>query len=359
MSQPSIGVERFRKVFLLSLVALISIAFLYMIRPFITTLLLAAIISGLCHPAKRRLAAVLSGRESIAASLIVITVFVLIIGPMLGFLGLVAGQALDVVDSIRPWIEARVEGGGLPSLPDLPIPEALIPYEGDLLRKAGELAGEVGRFLVGSVASATRGTATFLLSLFLMGYAMFFFLRDGHVILDRILYYMPLGNDDEARLVGKFVSVARATIKGTLVVGIVQGGLAGAAFAVVGIEGAAFWGTVMAILSIIPGVGAALVWVPAAIILFVGGRVGASVGLTVWCVAVVGTVDNVLRPMLVGRDTQMSDLLILLSTLGGLLLFGAMGIVIGPILAALFVTIWEIYGEAFSQYLPETGASAD
>jgi predicted PurR-regulated permease PerM len=143
-----------------------------------------------------------------------------------------------------------------------------------------------------------------------------------------------------------------------LVIGAVQGGLAGLAFAVIGIQGSAFWGTVMAVLSIIPGVGTALVWVPAAIWLFANGSEGAAIGLTLWCVAVVGTVDNVLRPYLVGRDTQMSDLLIMLATLGGLFLFGAVGIIVGPLIAALFVTVWEIYGESFADYLPDVQMSA-
>ncbi len=154
-------------------------------------------------------------------------------------------------------------------------------------------------------------------------------------------------------MVDKFVSVTRATVKGTLVIGIVQGGLAGLAFAVVGIKGAAFWGTVMAVLSIIPGVGTALIWIPAVIYLLAIGRVGAGIGLTIWCAAIVGTADNVLRPWLIGKDTKMSDLLILLGTLGGLVLFGAVGIIIGPIVAALFVTVWDIYGTAFKDILPE------
>ncbi|MGD2154684.1 MAG: AI-2E family transporter, partial [Gemmatimonadales bacterium] len=164
---------------------------------------------------------------------------------------------------------------------------------------------------------------------------------------------MPLAPEDENRMVERFTSVARATIKGTLVIGIVQGGLAGLAFAVAGIEGAVFWGTIMVVLSIIPGIGTALVWVPAVIYLFAVGRVGTAIVLFIWCAAVVGTVDNVLRPWLVGKDTKMPDLLILLSTLGGLLLFGAVGIVVGPIVAALFVTVWDIYGLAFKEYLPE------
>jgi len=172
-------------------------------------------------------------------------------------------------------------------------------------------------------------------------------------MLDKILYYVPLAPKEEEQMVARFVSVTRATIKGSLIIGIVQGALAGLGLYFAGIGGAAFWGTVMAVLSIIPGVGTALVWVPAAIYLFATGHTTAAILLSVWCIAIVGTVDNVLRPWLVGRDTKMSDLLILLSTLGGLLMFGALGIVIGPIVAALFVTVWELYGVAFKDWLPE------
>jgi predicted PurR-regulated permease PerM len=155
--------------------------------------------------------------------------------------------------------------------------------------------------------------------------------------------------------VEKFVSVSRATLKGTVIIGVIQGTLAGMALAVAGIQGAAFWGTIMTVLSIIPGVGTALVWLPAAIFLMATGSVASGVVLIVFCGAVVGSVDNFLRPRLVGKDTQMHDLLILFSTLGGLLLFGVVGFILGPILAALFVTVWDIYGAAFRDMLPGTG----
>jgi predicted PurR-regulated permease PerM len=130
------------------------------------------------------------------------------------------------------------------------------------------------------------------------------------------------------------------------------------AFAVVGIQGALFWGTIMAVLSIIPGVGTALVWVPAAIVLGAGGHVMKAVGLAVFCAVVVGAVDNVLRPMLVGKDTQMHELLILFGTLGGIVMFGVVGLIIGPIIAALFVTVWEIYGVVFQDVLPSVGPTS-
>jgi predicted PurR-regulated permease PerM len=159
-------------------------------------------------------------------------------------------------------------------------------------------------------------------------------------------------------MLAKFTEVTRATIKGTVVIGILQGGLAGLAFAVAGIQAAAFWGTIMAVLSIIPGIGSALVWLPASVILIAGGSYIKGAGLAVFCGVVVGSVDNLIRPRLVGKDTEMHDLLILFGTLGGILMFGMVGIILGPIIAALFVTVWEIYGEAFRDYLPKVEPAA-
>ena len=189
--------------------------------------------------------------------------------------------------------------------------------------------------------------------LFVMLYAMFFFLTGGRALLRKILKYLPLPSEDENRMLDGFVSVTRATIKGTLVIGAVHGALQGLAFWAVGIRGAALWGTAMAVLSVMPGIGSAVVWLPAVIFLGLSGRWDAAIGVALWCSAVVGVVDNVLRPRLIGKDAQLSDLLILLSTLGGLLLFGVTGFVTGPIIAALFVTIWDLYGAAFKDVLPE------
>jgi predicted PurR-regulated permease PerM len=138
-----------------------------------------------------------------------------------------------------------------------------------------------------------------------------------------------------------------------LFIGVIQGALGGLAFWVAGVPGPAFWGTVMVVLAIIPAVGTALVWIPAVISLFMSGQTGAAFGLLAWCVLVVSTIDNFLRPRLVGRDARMSDLLILLSTLGGIAAVGAVGFIVGPIVAALFVTVWDLYGETFRSSLPE------
>jgi predicted PurR-regulated permease PerM len=176
---------------------------------------------------------------------------------------------------------------------------------------------------------------------------------DGDKLVRKILYYLPLNDDDETLMLEKFTSVSRAMIKGSFVIGILQGGLAGIAFAVAGIDNAVFWGTVMAVLSIIPSVGSALIWIPASIILIMQGDTGAGVGLMAFCGLVVGSLDNVLRPILVGKDTKMHELMIFFGTLGGILMFGIPGVLIGPLVASLFITVWELYGIAFSKYLPE------
>ncbi len=347
--------ERFGALFILLLAVGISIVFFAMIRRLAVALLLAAIFAGMFHPLYRRLSAWFGGRRRLASFATLLVLMLVVLVPLGLFLGIVVSQAVEVTQSVGPWIERQIDQPDrldelLWSNPRL---EWLQPYQHDVMTRISELAGSLGSFLVNSVAAATKGTASFLLSLFVMLYAFFYFLISGREILGRILYYLPLKPEDENVMVEKFLSVTRATLKGSLVIGIVQGLLAGGGFAVAGIDGAAFWGTVMAVLSIIPAVGSGLVWVPAVIYLFVVSRTFAAIALGLWCLLVVGTVDNFLRPALVGRDTKMPDLLVLISTLGGLFYFGAVGFIIGPVVAALFIAVWEIYGRAFADYLPE------
>ncbi len=359
MTQSSIDADKFRKTFLILLVIAISLIFFAMVRGFLMAVLLAAILSGMVQPLYRWSLKVLRGKQSLASAVTTLAVFVVIIVPLLGLAGIVVAQAIDIGESVAPWVQRQLaQPNELDVLLDkLPFMDTLSPYRDQIVQKLGVFVAGAGSFLVSQLAATTRGTAVFFFKLFIMLYAMYFFLTDGAKVLDKILYYMPLTATEENSMVVKFVSVARATLKGTLIIGLVQGGLAGLAFAVIGIDGAFFWGTIMAVLSIIPGVGTALVWVPAAVFLVAVGRPMAALLLTLWCGGLVGTVDNVLRPWLVGKDTKMPDLLILLGTLGGLVLFGAAGIIIGPIVAALFVTVWEIYGDTFKDILPPTSVS--
>jgi predicted PurR-regulated permease PerM len=278
-----------------------------------------------------------------------------VIAPLLMVAGAVANEALRINETIVPQLQRLVDEPGEFERRLRPLPgyNLIEPYQERILATAGALAGSAGVFVVGAVSATTVATAVFVFHFIVLLYTMYFFLADGPALLDSALGYLPLAASDKQHMLDRFVSVTRATLRGTVLIGAAQGVLAGLAFWVVGIDGAIFWGSVMTVLSIVPGIGAALVWVPAAVILVVMGRVWQGIALGLFCGLVVGSIDNVLRPMLVGRDTQMHELLIFFSTLGGLLLFGAMGFILGPILAALFVTIWEMFGVAFRSELVE------
>ena len=362
MTDLTVDREKFRRVTLLLMVVAISIVFVFMIRGYLKALFLAAVFSAIASPLYRWLCDKLQGRRALAAAVTLLVLILLVVLPLSGFLGIVAAQALDLTENVMPWVQEKIKDPSslhfaLPSW--VPFQDKLQPYTKQIAGKLGEVAGIVGGFLFNSVSAGTRGTATFLINLFIMLYAMFFFLMQGRSMQRGFLAYLPLSEEDKELLLNKGISVARATIKGTLVIGIVQGALGGIAFAVVGIKGAAFWATIMAVLSIIPAVGTALIWIPAVIYLLTTGHIEAGIGLLIWCAAVVGSVDNLLRPRLVGGDTEMPDLLILLSTLGGLSLFGAVGLIIGPVIAGLCMTVWEIYGAAFRDLLPESAPTSE
>jgi predicted PurR-regulated permease PerM len=346
--------DRFRRVFLLILVIGVSAAFLTLLRPFALTILTAAIFSGLAYPLYSRLLPVMRGHQPVASAVTLLLVLVLVIGPLLAILGIVANQAILVTENIRPVVERFVNEPTYLEQQLERIP-GLEPYREQILTRVGDVVDTVGSFLVSSLSGATRGTATFVFHFFMLLYTMFFLLMDGPAMLRKSLQHLPLREEDTRLMTSRFMSVTRATVKGTIVIGIIQGTLAGLAFWAVGIPNTLFWTVVMVVLSILPVIGGALVWVPACIILAATGRVLEGVLLATFCALIVGSVDNLLRPRLVGRDTQMHDILILFSTLGGILAFGPVGFIVGPILAGLFVTSWDIFGVAYRDVLAGGG----
>ncbi len=346
-----------RVVFVVVLALAVTALFLAVIWPFLKPLLLGAMLVSLCRPLYNWMVRLVRGRRSLASALTLLLLFIVVVGPISGFLGLVVNQALKVSDEAIPWVRQHLGSASTFDAHDwlaqrFPSAADYVPTQSRILESVGNAARSAGGFLVAGLSRFTAGTAAFLLDLFVMLYAMFYFFRDGEKILARLFFYLPLRDADEARLLDGFTSVTRATVKGTIVIGMIQGGLAGLAFWVAGIDGAAFWGTLMAILSVVPGIGATLIWAPAVIYLFITGQTLTGLLLGGWCAAVVGTVDNILRPTLVGNDAKMPDLLILVGTLGGLFLFGPIGFIVGPVICGLFLTVWEIYGATLKNLLP-------
>jgi predicted PurR-regulated permease PerM len=206
-----------------------------------------------------------------------------------------------------------------------------------------------GQEVTTRVLGVGQVTLDFIVGFFVMLYVLYFLFRDGERLTRAIARSIPLHPQHTHRLMTQFATVVRATVKGNIVVALVQGALGAIAFAVLGVPGAVLWGAVMALLSLLPAVGAVLVWAPVAAYFFFSGELVKGIGLTLWGAVVIGLVDNVLRPILVGKDTRMPDYLVLVATLGGIVVFGLNGFVIGPVIAAIFLVSWDMLATAREQ----------
>ncbi len=329
---------------------IISVFFLFMVRSFLISALMAAIISALAAPMVERLAGAFGGRKGLAAALMLVMLFILVIGPILGVVFMIAQQSEGVIPQANRLVEEIRAATNENPVPDwIPFAGKLSQYSAEITAKLGEFVEMAGRLFASSLSGIAKGTSGFFLDLFIFLYALFLFLKADHSAVNEALRFTGLPEEVQKRAAQRMLSVSRATIKGTVVIGLVQGALGGLGFWIAGIESPAFWGAVMVLLSLVPGVGPLLIILGGAAWLLLTGDTTAGVALAVWGVAVVGTVDNIMRPVLVGKDSEMPDLVTLLSTLGGLASFGAAGLVIGPVLAALFLMFWELISHVGSE----------
>lgn len=327
----------------------ITLLFFSMIRGFLMTIVLAAIFSGIMYPVYNRLRRKMKKR-TIFPSLLTIMLFVLIILiPLATFMTIVVEQAISAGNDLVPLIRERLQHPDslFDDLKQLPLFGEFIHNEEELLQAIEKGVNQISSFVVASGSAITSGVVQFSFQTFIFLFTMYYFLIYGKQYLTSILYYIPLDTNQERLLLNKFVVVTRATLKGTFVIGLIQGALGALAMALAGISNTLFWGVIMAVFSIIPAVGPAIIWLPASLFLILSGHYVAGIGLLLFGAVVIGNIDNLLRPRLVGKDTQLPDLMILFGTLGGLAMFGMPGLVIGPIIAALFTTTWEIYGETY------------
>jgi predicted PurR-regulated permease PerM len=334
------------------LVALTTLAFLALIGDFLMPVFWAAVLATVFFPLQSRYVAALGGRRSLAALTTMLTIIGLVVIPLF-LVGLaMSREAIDLHD--------RITGGAVDLQAPLRFLRRITPLASDYLGRFGvDVEGLTQRLSTSAVAvsqfiaSRALGIGQDILRIaalfFLMLYILFFFLRDGTQLVATLIRVLPLGDVRERQLLAKFAEVSLATIKGTLVVGVVQGAIGAVLFWALGIPAPVFWGTIMAMFSVLPAVGPGLVWLPAAVILLGMGQIVKGIILIAAGVLVIGLVDNVLRPILVGRDTQMPDYLVLLATLGGLAVFGVSGFVIGPVVAAFFLVVWEMFAQEHAE----------
>ena len=334
--------------FFLLLLALVSVAFVWLLLPFYGAIFWGTILAIIFIPLHRRLLTKFKGRNNLAALATLMIILTLVILPLAMITGALVQEGSLIFQQIK---SGNLNFGNYFQQAVAALPESVR----DILARfditdiasvqekltAGAVAGS--QFMASQALSIGQNTFEFVISFGIMLYLLFFLLRDGAHIGRRIRQAVPLGDEHKQHLMRKFVTVARATVKGNIAVAATQGVLGGLAFWFLDIQGALLWAVMMAFLSLLPAVGAGLIWGPVAIYFLLTGSVASGVGLIVYGVVVIGLVDNVLRPILVGKDTKMPDYVVLISTLGGMSLFGINGFVIGPLIAALFMAAWDLF----------------
>ncbi|UNY97921.1 AI-2E family transporter [Zhouia spongiae] len=325
--------------------------FIVLIKDYIIAIVLAIIFAGLLFPTYNWLLNKTRQRKTLSSILTIFLFLLIIVVPTMLLLQQIIHQGTVLSEHIFPYIKQQLSQSSHVenSLPEwLPFKKELTPHTQDIFSKLSEFMQRLSGIVINALTAFTQETFSLFINLFVMIYAIYYFLQSGKGILNKMHHYIPLTDSEFNLIINRVKEVSRATIKGAISIGIIQGALVALGFWVTGIEGAAFWGSVAAIMSLIPSVGTAIVYVPAGIYLIMTGDVIYGTGLLIWGVGVVSSVDNFLRPVLVGKDTQIPDLLILISTLGGIGLFGISGIIIGPMLAGLLITIVEIYKDTVS-----------
>ncbi|KQN29171.1 AI-2E family transporter [Sphingomonas sp. Leaf38] len=329
---------------------IITIALGIVVSTFAAALLWSALAAILFQPLYQWLLARNPDRRNLAASLAMLIIFVAVVVPTLLIASMMIDQATSVYTSMQGGqinFSAYFQQihDALPErLQNLVDKSGLTSFE-RLQARVSDALGNSVRTIAGQALSIGRNAAGFLLAFGIALYVTFFLLRDGDRIGPAICRSLPLERSVTERLVGKFVAVVRATIKGSVIVGLVQGGLGALTFWLVGVPAALLWGLLMALTSLLPALGPAIVWVPVAVYLLATGAIWQGIAVIVSGIVVIGLADNILRPILVGRDTGIPDYIVLVSTLGGIEVCGLSGIVVGPLVAALFLAGWQILTE--------------
>lgn len=331
--------------FLLFLI-IVTVAFFIVLKPFFGTIFWACAITIIFYPMHRKLMARFTERPNLTALITLMACILTVVLPVTLLVSSVVSEGSDLYQKLE---SGEVNPGQYIEQMRTAFPSAQQTFERfgvDITRiKETALSATMasGKWAAQNALSIGQNTFKLLLNICLMLYLIFFLLRDGQYLKELLIRALPLGDARERLLFAKFTEVTRATIKGNLVIAVIQGTLGGLIFWILGIPAALLWGVVMAAFSLIPAIGPAIIWIPVAIYLFATGEMVKALVLTGFGAGVIGLIDNILRPILVGRDTRLPDYVVLLSTLGGLGVFGVNGFVIGPLVAALFIAFWGIF----------------
>lgn len=324
-----------------------SVMFLWMIGKYLLPVFWALVIAIVFYPFYLRVEKMLAGRATIASLLSILAVVILVVTPIALVGGLVVQESLGLYQRISQnntengigFIERAGEVASYF--------ESYGVSQSDVEDRLREWVASISQVVASSMVSVSQFTFAFVLNIFIMLYMLFFFFKDGRSLHKTLIHYLPLGDKYEERLFTRFSETTRAVVKGTLAIAILQGVIGGITFALAGVSAPVLWGVLMTLFAIIPAIGPAIVWLPAGIILILTGDLIPGISILVVGVLLVSIVDEFLRPILVGRGAKMPDAIVLLATLGGLTAFGISGFVVGPIIAAFFLSLWVMFEEKY------------
>lgn len=335
----------------------VTYEFFNILKPFFYPLFWAAILASIFYPFYKKINHWIKS-PNLSSALTLISILVIIVLPLVVISTLVIEETLGIYDlatNNSNQITANTQSF-FNTIKNNSITQKLHINETFVTQKLTELAQGFASFTLSTAKTFTQNSLVFIIMFVMMFYALFFFVRDGEKLLKSLMHICPLGDRYEKILYNKFTSTVRATIKGTLTIGLIQGSLGYLMFLIAGIKGAAIWGVLMVIMASIPAVGCYFVWLPVAIWELISGHTGVGIAMILFGTLVIGTIDNLIRPILVGRDTQMHPLLVLFATLGGIATFGISGFVIGPVIASLLLAFWEMYDEYYKKDLDNNNA---
>ncbi len=341
-------VPKVQTVLFFAIMLAVTTAVFFIMKPFIYALFWAIILAGLFMPVYKKVEKKLH-RPSLSATIVLALICLIFILPIGFIISLLLKESMDIYQGISN--ENSQIGVYIQKLAELikhnPYTDSLRLDDAALTEKITQLSKSVAGYIFDNLKSFTQNTLQFMVQLGVMLYALFYFIRDGEKFLETILRLLPLEHDRDRILLARFQKTANATLKVTLIIGGIQGMLGGLLFVFTGIQGAILWGVVMVITAVIPVVGCALVWAPAGILMMITGHLWTGLFILAFGSLVISMVDHFLRPILLGKDVSMHPLLIFLSTMGGIIVFGFTGFIIGPIIMSMAMTVWNMYEEYY------------
>jgi len=327
-----------------------AVVFFRMVRIFFVPVLLAAVFATLFYPLYEGFLRLFRGRKTLASFACCFVLLLGLIAPIYVVADLVTREAIDFYRTFQDRIGEFFQQGAagpLGRLRTLPLVRQLHLDQIDWQAALQNVASSAGSVAAVVIKKTSQGTIQIVVLLFVTLFTMFYFFRDGKDLLRRLRALIPLDGEHKNAIAARFSSVARATVRGTLLIALVQGTLSGLTLWIFGVGSPVLWGVVATLAAMIPMVGSWLVLYPAAFVQIATGHLGQGIGILLVTVIVIVNVDNLMRPRLVGQETGMHDLMVFFSTLGGIAMFGPMGFIVGPMVAALFLSLLDIYSAEF------------